>query len=83
MMVTVDKTNRRLRGSGARKTSPAIPAIGLLDERNAFKQFAGQGRLAAAIYFFWSGSPGDRENKGAVFRCNALTDAGKLALSPL
>ena len=52
-------------------------------ERNAFKQFAGQGRLAATIYFSWSGSPGDKENQGAIFRCNALTDAGKLVLSPL
>ena len=52
-------------------------------ERDAFKQFAQQGRLAAAIYFSWSGSSGDKENAGAIFRCNALTDAGKLALSPL
>jgi hypothetical protein len=32
----------------------------------------------------WNGDhPGDNENTGAIFRCGALTDAGKLALSPM
>jgi hypothetical protein len=34
-----------------------------------------------------AGSNGDfagwKENMGAIFRCGALTDAGKLALSPM
>jgi len=52
-------------------------------ERSAFKQFAQQGRLAAILYFSWSGNPGEKENIGAIFRCGALTEAGKLALSPM
>jgi len=52
-------------------------------ERQAFKYFADQGRLAATIYFSWNGNPGDKENPGAIFSCGALTNAGQLALSPL
>jgi hypothetical protein len=37
--------------------------------------------LAAAVYFSWGGHPG--EAGSTVFRCGALTDAGKLALSPM
>jgi hypothetical protein len=32
----------------------------------------------------WSGDYfGEKENPGAIFRCGALTNAGKLASSPL
>jgi hypothetical protein len=53
-------------------------------ERQAFRPFVEQGRLAAALWYTWNGDfVGEKENPGAIFRCGALTDAGKLALSPL
>jgi hypothetical protein len=51
--------------------------------RGAFQQLAQQGRLAGMIYYSWSGRPGVKESHEAIFRCGALTDAGKLALSPM
>jgi hypothetical protein len=51
-------------------------------QRTAFAHFIQQGRLAASIYYSWSGLPGEKDNSGAIFRCGALTDAGKLALAP-
>ncbi|KND55436.1 hypothetical protein BVER_03986c [Candidatus Burkholderia verschuerenii] len=54
------------------------------DERAILKHFVDQGRLAASIYYSWDGDfPGQKENMGAIFRCGSLTDAGKLALTPL
>jgi len=53
-------------------------------ERATLEHFVAQGRLAASLYYSWDGDfPGQKENMGAVFRCGSLTDAGKLALSPL
>jgi hypothetical protein len=49
--------------------------------RGALKQFADRGRLAASLYYSWGGQPG--EAGSTIFRCGALTDAGKLALSPM
>jgi hypothetical protein len=49
--------------------------------RGALGQFARQGRLAASIYFSWGGQSG--EAGSTIFRCGALTEAGKLALDPL
>jgi hypothetical protein len=43
--------------------------------------FARQGQLAAIIYYNWTALP--RFEAQAIFRCGALTDAGKLALSPM
>lgn len=48
--------------------------------RKAFQYFANQGRLAGIIYYDWSDYPG---KEAGIFRCGALTDAGKLALSPM
>jgi hypothetical protein len=50
-------------------------------EREAFKTFIREGRLAAIIYYNWTALPGFEAQ--AIFRCAALTDAGKLALSPM
>ena len=50
-------------------------------EREAFKAFVKQGRLAAIIYYNWTALPG--YDSQALFRCGALTDAGRLALSPM
>jgi len=50
-------------------------------EREAFKYFANQGRLAAIIYYNWTAQPGYESQ--AIFRCGAFTDAGKLALKPM
>lgn len=50
-------------------------------EREAFKNFLKQRRLAAIIYYNWTALPGYESQ--AIFRCGALTDAGKLALSPM
>ena len=50
--------------------------------RSALEHFVGQGRLAASIYYDWAEIPG-KPDSWAIFRCGSLTDAGKLALSPL
>jgi hypothetical protein len=49
-------------------------------ERTAFRQFAQQGRLAAIMYYSWTGLPKDQENQWAVYRCGALTQAGRWAI---
>jgi hypothetical protein len=54
------------------------------DERAAYKTFVPAHRLAALIYYSWSGDYlNQKESPGTIFRCGALTEAGKLALSPL
>jgi hypothetical protein len=50
--------------------------------RGAFQHFVQQGRLAAIIYYDWSGEPLWKENY-SVSRCGVFTDAGKLAVSPM
>ena len=52
-------------------------------ERTAFRQFAQQERLAAILYYSWTGLPNDTENKWAVYRCGALTQAGRWAIGPM
>ena len=53
-------------------------------ERSAFKPFVEKDLLAAIIYYSWDGDfVGQKENMGAIVRCGALTDAGKLALKPM
>lgn len=49
--------------------------------RGAVNQFAADGQLAGALYYSRSGHPG--EAGSTVFRCGALTEAGKLVISPL
>jgi hypothetical protein len=60
-------------------------------ERGAFKQFADQGRLAAILFYSWSGvlpfswekvDANRKADPESIFRCGALTSAGKLALDP-
>jgi hypothetical protein len=46
------------------------------------EHFASQGRLAGIIYYDWTEVPG-KPDSWAIFRCGALTDAGKLALIPM
>jgi hypothetical protein len=42
-----------------------------------------QGRVAGAIYFFWNSAPWAKQpNAGSVYRCDALTAGGNLALLP-
>jgi hypothetical protein len=48
--------------------------------RGAFQHFADEGRLAAIIYYDWLDTPGQSQ---VLFRCGAITKAGKLALSPM
>jgi hypothetical protein len=43
--------------------------------RGAFQHFVDEGRLAAIVFYDWSDSP---SNKGPIFRCGALTEAGKI-----
>lgn len=50
-------------------------------EREAFESFVKQGTLAAIIYYNWTAKPGYEAQ--AIFRCGALTEAGKLALKPM
>jgi hypothetical protein len=44
-----------------------------------FRGYADQGRLAGLFYYAWIDT---RENFG-VYRCGALTESGKFALSPM
>jgi hypothetical protein len=48
--------------------------------RGAFEYFVKEGRLAGIIYYDWSDKPG---KEAGIYRCGVLTEAGKLALSPL
>lgn len=52
-------------------------------ERTAFRQLAQQGRLGAILYYSWTGMPNDNENQWAVYRCDALTRAGRWAIGPM
>jgi len=60
-------------------------------ERTAFQKYVKEGRLAATIFYNWTGNPGPWTEKTvglkadppSIFRCCALTEAGKLALSPM
>lgn len=53
-------------------------------ERQVFKEFASQGRLAAIIYYrWWSGPGATKEDRYSVFRCGSLTAAGKMAIMQL
>jgi hypothetical protein len=52
-------------------------------ERKVFKHFVEQGRLAAIICYCWTGRDNKKEDPAAIFRCGALTSAGKAALRPL
>jgi hypothetical protein len=53
------------------------------NQREAFRPFASQGRLAAIIYFPWTGFPGAPVDPNAIFRCGQLSNSGKLALAPM
>jgi hypothetical protein len=50
--------------------------------RSAVEHFASEGRLAGILYYDWTEVPG-KQDSWAIFRCGALTEAGKLALSPM
>jgi hypothetical protein len=73
--------------NNANRTCPIDDSLRLRlvqDERAAYRTFASQGRLAALIYYSWSGDyVGQKESPGTLYRCGALTDAGKSALSSM
>jgi hypothetical protein len=61
-------------------------------EREAFRQFAEQGRLAAILYYSWSGVLPKSWEHGAntgnkdpysIFRCGTLSEGGKAAVAPM
>ena len=61
-------------------------------ERAAFQQFVEQGRLAAILYYSWSGvlpfswqhdTTNANNDPYTIFRCGGLSDAGTVALSPM
>jgi hypothetical protein len=52
-------------------------------EPGAFSPFVRQGQLTAVIWFNWAGLQGPKEDASAIYRCGALTNAGKLALKPM
>src|ERR1700723_1037731 len=61
-------------------------------ERAALQKFVKQGRLAAILYYSWSGvlpfswqrnNTNSNKDPYTIFRCGALTDAGKVALNPI
>ena len=52
--------------------------------RGVLHELAQQHRLGGALYFTWQGdihSP--KEANGSAFRCGALSESGKLAVSPM
>ena len=51
--------------------------------RAALKHFVEQRQLAAVLYYDWLNIPGQKAESYAIFRCGALTEAGKVALSPM
>jgi hypothetical protein len=53
------------------------------DMRTSFVHFAARGQLAALMYFDWTADKPGMKDTFSVFRCGALTDSGKLALSPM
>jgi hypothetical protein len=53
------------------------------NERDAFETFVKQRRLSAILFYSWSGLPWVKESQDGIFRCGSLTDAGKVALSPM
>jgi hypothetical protein len=52
------------------------------DMRTSFRYFANRGQLAALMYYDWTPRPGLKDTF-SIYRCGALTDAGRLALSPM
>jgi hypothetical protein len=52
------------------------------DERDALKEFADQGRVAASVYYIWTSLPNTFDPM-SVFRCGGLTNAGKAAIAPM
>jgi Glycosyl hydrolase catalytic core len=58
-------------------------ALAIQSVRAALKQFVEQRQLTAVLYYDWLNIPGQKVESYAIFRCGALTDAGKLALSPM
>jgi len=72
-------------GFGTSESCPAVDATRaklVQAMRSAFQHFAHQGLLAALIWYDWAISPG-KSDTWAIFRCGAITEAGKLALSPM
>jgi hypothetical protein len=59
---------------------PRLPVIEA--ERSAFTKYIEEGRLTAVIYYVWSSSPRGLDPM-SVFRCGSLSEAGKVAFSPL
>jgi hypothetical protein len=51
-------------------------------ERSAFSKYIEEGRLTAVIYYVWSSSSRGLDPM-SVFRCGPLSEAGKVAFSPL
>lgn len=46
-----------------------------------FRDLALHDRLVSAYYYSWNSAPGSAKiNPKSIFRCGALTDAGKLTL---
>ena len=80
-------------GSQSCPINDAMRARVVQDERTAFKKFADQRRVAAIIYYSWSGGlpffwedpnkESEDNDPKAIFRCGALTDAGEAALDPM
>jgi hypothetical protein len=59
-------------------------AVLIRETTNELRDLARQGRLVSVFYYSWDSAPGSGQiNPSSVFRCGVLTDAGKLALSPL
>jgi hypothetical protein len=59
-------------------------ALLVQEMRVAFAQTASQKRLEGIVYFSWDSDPWSKTvDPDSVYRCGALTEAGKLAVAPL
>jgi hypothetical protein len=61
-----------------------FPRVALIKETmEDFRELAKQHRLLAAIYFAWDSDPwAKKADPLSIYRCDALTAGGKMALSP-
>jgi hypothetical protein len=69
-------------GSTACPVDDTARAGVIRDERDALEQYADQKRLAASVYYIWAPLPNTFDPM-SIFRCGALTSAGKAAIAPM
>jgi hypothetical protein len=58
-------------------------AVLVQETMRIFRDLSAAGRISAVIYFSWNNDPWAKQiSPGSVYRCGALTEAGRVALAP-